>query len=130
MKHIATNAAPEAIGPYSQAILANDLLYCSGQIPLSPQTGLVVGTDIVTQTEQVLANINAVLQAAGATFENVVKTTCFLASMADFAQFNELYGAAFSSKPARSTVGVNELPRGALVEIEVIAVVPRSERVE
>lgn len=119
---ITTNEAPAAIGPYSQAVRAGDLLFCSGQIPLDPLTGEVVPGDVSAQTEQVMKNIAAVLAAAGGGFEDVIKTTIFLADMSDFAAVNEVYGRCFKNhKPARSTVAVSELPRAALVEIEVIA---------
>ncbi len=118
---IQTNAAPAAIGPYSQAIVAGNLIFTSGQIPLDPRTGAIVGMDIRTQTEQVMNNLAAVLAAAGTSFERVVKTTCFLSDMADFAAFNEVYAAHINSAPARSCVAVQQLPRGVLVEVEVIA---------
>ena len=119
-----TPEAPAAIGPYSQAILVNGMLYCSGQIPLSPQTGALVGETIEEQTKQAIANVGALLRANGIGFENVVKTTCFLANMSDFAAFNAVYETAFVSKPARSCVAAKDLPKGALCEIEVIAVKP------
>ena len=119
---ISSAAAPAAIGPYSQAIRAGDLLFCSGQIPLSPVTGEVVAADIRGQAEQVMENIAAVLSAAGAGFDDVVKATIYLVDMNDFAVVNEVYGRRFPEhKPARSTVAVSALPRGVLVEIEVIA---------
>ena len=118
---IHTDNAPAAVGPYSQAIAAGGMLYTSGQIALDPATGEIVGDDIKAQAEQVMKNIGAVLQAAGCTFEDVVKTTCFLADMADFAAFNEIYARYFTGKPARSCVAVKSLPKGALVEVEVIA---------
>ncbi len=121
MKKIATEKAPGAIGPYSQAIVAGGMVYTSGQIALDPATGTVVGTDIVAQTEQVMKNLGAVLEAAGASYETAVKTTCFLADMADFAAFNEVYGKYFVGKPARSCVAVKTLPKNVLVEVEVIA---------
>ena len=121
MKKIATERAPKAIGPYSQAVLVGNMLYTSGQIPLDPQSGEMVGDDIKTQTEQVMKNLSAVLEAAGASFDDVVKTTCFLADIADFAAFNEVYAAYITSAPARSCVAVKDLPRGAMVEVEVIA---------
>ncbi|MBQ1251696.1 MAG: RidA family protein [Firmicutes bacterium] len=121
MKKIATESAPKAIGPYSQAVLVGNMLYTSGQIPLDPQSGEMVGDDIKTQTEQVMKNLSAVLEAAGASFDDVVKTTCFLADIADFAAFNEVYAAYITSAPARSCVAVKDLPRGAMVEVEVIA---------
>ena len=118
---ISTPNAPAAIGPYSQAIRCGDMVYTSGQIPLDPATGTVVGEDIRTQAEQVMKNLSAVLTAAGSSFENAVKTTCFLADMADFAAFNEIYAAYFTTNPARSCVAVKTLPKGVLVEVEVIA---------
>ena len=118
---ISTPNAPAAIGPYSQAIRCGDMVYTSGQIPLDPATGTVVGDDIRTQAEQVMKNLSAVLTAAGASFESAVKTTCFLADMADFAAFNEIYAAYFTTSPARSCVAVKTLPKGVLVEVEVIA---------
>lgn len=122
LKVIATDGAPAAIGPYSQAVQAGDLLFCSGQIPLDPATGEVVQGNAAVQTGQVMKNIAAVLNAAGAGFDDVIKTTIFLADMADFAAVNEVYGSCFPNhKPARSTVAVKGLPRAVLVEIEVIA---------
>lgn len=119
---IATETAPAAIGPYSQAIQAGGLLFCSGQIPLDPATGELVSGDVKVQAGQVMKNIAAMLTAAGAGFDDVIKTTIFLADMADFAVVNEVYGSCFTAhKPARSTVAVKGLPRGALLEIEVIA---------
>jgi len=121
---IKTESAPAAIGPYSQAVQAGGLLFCSGQIPLDPATGELVRGDVAVQTGQVMRNIAAVLEAAGTGFDRVIKTTIFLADMADFAAVNEVYGSCFSGhKPARSTVAVKDLPRGALIEIEVIAAV-------
>ena len=120
-KKIQTNNAPAAIGPYSQAIVMGDMLYTSGQIPLDPASGEMVGADITQQAEQVMKNLGAILEAANTSFENVVKTTCFLANMADFQQFNTVYAKYFTGKPARSCVAVKELPKGALVEVEVIA---------
>lgn len=122
MKTIQTTKAPAAIGPYSQAKLVNGMLYASGQIPLNPETGAVTGEEIVAQTEQVMKNIGAILEAAGTNFDNVVKTTCFIAEMADFAAFNGVYEKYFTSKPARSCVAVKQLPKSVLVEVEVIAV--------
>ena len=122
-KAISTPNAPAAIGPYSQAILCGHMLYTSGQIPLDPATGTVVGDDIRAQAEQVMKNLSAVLTAAGTSFENAVKTTCFLADMGDFATFNEVYASYFTSNPARSCVAVKTLPKGVLVEVEVIALV-------
>lgn len=116
-----TDKAPAAIGPYSQAKLIGSLLYTSGQIPTDPETGAVTGENITEQTEQVCKNLAAVLDAAGTSFEKVVKTTCFLSDMADFAAFNEVYAKYFVTKPARSCVAVKALPKGVLVEIEAIA---------
>ena len=121
MKKVATEKAPAAIGPYSQAIICGDMLFTSGQIPLDPASGEMVGTNITEQTERVMQNLAAVLTAAGSSFEKAVKTTCFLANMSDFAAFNAVYGKYFTQKPARSCVAVKELPKGALVEVEVIA---------
>ncbi len=119
---IATNHAPAAIGPYSQAIRCGNMLYSSGQIPLDPASGNMVGENITEQAEQVMKNLQAVLNAAGIGFENVVKTTCFLADMNDFAAFNAVYGKYITSAPARSCVAVAALPKGALCEVEVIAI--------
>ena len=121
MKKIHTDNAPAAIGPYSQAIVHGDLLFTSGQIPINPETGRVDAEGITDQTEQVMKNLSAVLAAAGSSFERAIKTTCFLADMADFAAFNEVYAKYFTEKPARSCVAVKTLPKGVLVEIEVIA---------
>ena len=118
---ISTPNAPAAIGPYSQAIRCGNMVYTSGQIPLDPVTGAVVGDDIRTQAQQVMKNLSAVLVAAGSSPENAVKTTCFLADMADFAAFNEVYASCFTTNPARSCVAVKTLPKGVLVEVEVIA---------
>ncbi|MBQ8178000.1 MAG: RidA family protein [Clostridia bacterium] len=123
MKAIYTENAPKAIGPYSQALVVNGLVYTSGQIPLCPLTGEMVGSTIEKQTEQVCLNLKAVLEAAGSGMENVVKTTCFLADMSDFAAFNGVYAKYFISKPARSCVAVKSLPKNALVEVEVVGVV-------
>ena len=117
-----TKNAPCAIGPYSQAILSNGFLYASGQIPINPATGNIETEDIAQQTEQVCKNVAAILEANGLTFDNVIKTTCFLAEIADFAAFNEVYANYFSSKPARSCVAVKDIPKGALCEIEIVAV--------
>ena len=123
MKTIETKKAPAAIGPYSQAIiLSNGTVYTSGQIPLIPETGTLAEGGIVEQTEQVIKNLAAVLEAAGSNLTKVIKTTCFLQSMGDFAAFNAVYEKHFTGKPARSCVEVAALPKGALVEIEVIAV--------
>ena len=125
MEILSTDTAPAAIGPYSQAIKAGGFLFCSGQIPLDPATGEIVGGDVTAQAEQVMKNIAAVLTAAGLGFGSVVKTTIYLTDMADFAAVNEVYGRRFAShKPARSTVAVKSLPRGALLEIEVLALCP------
>lgn len=118
---ISTPKAPKAIGPYSQAVRTGNMLFTSGQIPLDPDSGNMVGTDIKSQAEQVMKNLSAVLSAAGMSFENVVKTTCFLADISDFAAFNEVYGKYITSAPSRSCVAVKDLPKGALVEVEVIA---------
>ena len=118
---IATNKAPAAIGPYSQAMTVGNLVFTSGQIGINPESGNIEASDVVGQTEQVMKNLGEVLAAAGASFDNAVKTTCFLADIADFAAFNEVYGKYFTSKPARSCVAVKALPKGALVEVEVIA---------
>jgi len=118
---ISTEKAPAAVGPYSQAVKAGGFIWCSGQIALDPADGVVTGSDIKSQTEQVMQNISAVLAASGATFDDVVKTTCFLTDINDFADFNAVYGRYFSGKPARSCVAVAALPKGALVEVEVIA---------
>ena len=123
MKKIATNKAPQAIGPYSQATIYNGILFTSGQIGINPQTGNIDGKDINEQTEQVMQNLKAVLEEAGTNFENVIKTTCFLADINDFAKFNEIYGKYFTEKPARSCVAVKDLPKGALCEVEVIAAI-------
>ena len=120
---ISTENAPAAIGPYSQGIVCSGLAFFSGQIPLSPETGEVVGTTIEEQTEQVMLNIKALLNSQNADFTDVVKTTCFLADMKDFAAFNEIYAKYFTEKaPARSCVEVSKLPKGCLVEVEAIAV--------
>lgn len=119
---IATDKAPAAIGPYSQAIRCGNMLYSSGQIPLDPAGGNMVGETITEQAEQVMKNLQAVLNAAGVGFDKVVKTTCFLADMNDFAAFNAVYGKYITSAPARSCVAVAALPKGALCEVEVIAV--------
>ena len=121
MKKIATTNAPAAIGPYSQAVVCGGLVYTSGQIALDPATATLVGNDISAQTEQVMKNLDAVLTAAGSSFDKAVKTTCFLANISDFAAFNEIYGKYFTSQPARSCVAAKDLPKGALVEVEVIA---------
>ena len=125
---VATEAAPQAIGPYSQAIIMGDLVFTSGQIPLDPQTGEFVTGGIAEQTEQVLHNLSAVLKAAGTSLDRVVKTTVYLAEMSDFATMNEVYGRYFSTEPpARSTVQAARLPRDARVEIDAIAIVRREK---
>lgn len=122
MEIIATDKAPAAIGPYSQAVKSGGLLFCSGQIPLCPATGEMVSGDIRQETEQVMKNLGAVLAAAGTGFDRVVKATIYLVDMADFPQVNEIYGSYFSgTKPARATVAVAALPRGAQVEIDAVA---------
>lgn len=122
-KIINTDKAPAAIGPYSQAIGAGNLLFTSGQIPIDPASGEVVQGGIREQTEMVLKNLGEVLKAGGASFDNVVKTTCFLDDMADFAEFNAVYAEYFKNKPARSTVAVKALPKGVLCEVEAVAIV-------
>lgn len=122
MNIIQTKKAPAAIGPYSQAIVTDGMIYTSGQIPLLPETGALSDGGIVGQTEQVIKNLSAVLEAAGSDLTKVVKTTCFLQNMGDFAAFNAIYEKHFTGKPARSCVEVAALPKGALVEIEVIAI--------
>ena len=119
---IATKAAPAAVGPYSQAIKVGDVLYTSGQIALDPETGVLAPAEIGVQAERVMKNLAAVLEAAGYTFDEVVKTTCFLSDMSYFAEFNAIYEKYFISKPARSCVAAASLPKGALVEVELIAV--------
>lgn len=121
MEKVFTEQAPAAIGPYSQAVKTGNLVYTSGQIPINPATGAIEAQDIKGQTEQVMKNLEAVLKAAGSSFERTVKTLCFLKSMDDFAAFNEVYARYFTGKPARSCVAVAALPKGALVEVEVIA---------
>ena len=118
---IATSKAPAAIGPYSQAIVCGDMVFTSGQIGIDPACGEITGKDVREQTEQVMKNLTAVLAAAGSSMELAIKTTCFLADIADFAAFNEVYGKYFIQKPARSCVAAKALPKGALVEVEVIA---------
>ena len=123
MKRIETEYAPGAIGPYSQGFIVNGLVYTSGQIPVNPEDGMI-GNTIKDQAVQSCRNVGAILEEAGSGFEYVFKTTCFLADMADFAAFNEVYSKYFVSKPARSCVAVKELPKGVLCEIEAIAVMP------
>ena len=122
MHSISTEKAPAAIGPYSQGVVVNGLLFASGQIALSPETGELVGSTIEEQAEQVMKNVGALLAAAGTDFDHVVKTTCFLEDIADFAKFNAVYAKLFGEKlPARSAVGIDKLPKGALIEVEIIA---------
>ena len=118
---IHTNNAPAAIGPYSQATVVGNLIFTSGQIPLNPETGVLEGESIAEQTHRVCKNLEAVLSSAGGSLKSAVKTVCFLNDMADCAAFNEVYAQYFTEKPARSCVAVKELPKGALVEVEVIA---------
>ncbi|NLJ96448.1 MAG: RidA family protein [Clostridiales bacterium] len=121
LKVINTDKAPAAIGPYSQAIIYGDLLFTSGQIPIDPATGEIQGNDIYAQAEQVMKNISSILDEAETSFENVIKTTCYLKDMKDFLAFNEVYGKYFTHKPARSCVAVRKLPKDVLCEVEVIA---------
>ena len=121
MIKIHTEKAPAAVGPYSQAIVSNGMVYTSGQIAIDPATNTIKAVTIQEQTEQIMKNLAAVLEAAGSSFEKAVKTTCFLADMNDFAAFNEIYGKYFTSLPARSCVAVKTLPKGVLAEVEVIA---------
>lgn len=121
LKKVSTSSAPAAIGPYSQAIIYGNILFTSGQIPINPATGNIETTTIEEQTEQVMKNLGAVLESAGTSFDKAIKTTCFLANISDFVAFNGVYAKYFTSKPARSCVAVKDLPKGALVEVEVIA---------
>lgn len=121
MKKISTDKAPAAIGPYSQAVAAGGFLYASGQIPINPETGNVEAQGIVAQAEQAMINVGEILKAAGAAYDRVVKTTCFLADIADFAAFNEVYAKYFTHNPARRCVAVKDLPKGVLCEVEVVA---------
>lgn len=121
MEYVATNNAPGAIGPYSQAVKANSMLFTSGQIAINPKTNTVEAKTIEEQTTQVCENLKAVVEAAGASMDKVVKTVCFLADINDFAKFNKIYGTYFTSKPARSCVAVKDLPKGVLCEVELIA---------
>ena len=123
MKVVYTDKAPAAIGPYSQAMILNGVLFTSGQIPVDPATGEISGDTIEVQAEQVMKNLGEVLKEAGSSFENAVKTTCFLADIGDFAKFNEVYAKYFVNKPARSCVAVKTLPKNVLCEVEVIAAV-------
>jgi 2-iminobutanoate/2-iminopropanoate deaminase len=127
MKVIQASGAPAAIGPYSHALVSGKLVFTSGQIPLDSATGEVAGKTVSEQTEQVVKNLKAVLEAAGSSLGQVLKTTCFLADMGDFAAFNEVYGRHFTGKPARSCVAVKELPKKVLVEIEAVAVTSAGE---
>ncbi len=122
---INTSEAPAAIGPYSQAKVHGGFVFLSGQLPLDSETGAMVGTEIAAQTRQVLRNVEKILAAAGSCFDDVIKTTCFISDMADFANFNALYGEKFTSSPARSCIAAKQLPKGALVEIELIAIAPK-----
>lgn len=121
LRKISTDKAPAAIGPYSQGIIVNGLLFASGQIPINPATGEIEGTNIAEQAEQACRNVGALLTEAGTDYTKVVKTTCFLADMGDFAAFNEVYAKYFTEKPARSCVAVKALPKNVLCEVEVIA---------
>ncbi len=121
LKKVATDKAPAAIGPYSQAIVVKDMVFTSGQIPINPASGSIEATTIEAQAEQVMKNLGEVLKAAGSCFENAVKTTCFLADMNDFAAFNGVYAKYFTTNPARSCVAVKTLPKNVLVEVEVVA---------
>ncbi|MCM1046014.1 MAG: RidA family protein [Candidatus Gastranaerophilales bacterium] len=121
LKKISTPKAPAAIGPYSQAIITGNLLFASGQIPLNPETGEIEGGDITAQAAQAIKNVGAILAEAGSDYTKVVKTTCFLADMNDFAAFNEVYAKYFTERPARSCVAVKTLPKNVLCEVEVIA---------
>jgi len=121
MKAVQTNAVPAAIGPYSQAMISGNLIFTSGQIALLPESGELVGSTIEEQTEQVCKNLKALLEASGSSLEKVVKTTCFLEDMKNFAAFNGVYGKYFTQKPARSTFSVKGLPKNALVEVEAVA---------
>lgn len=120
-KKVETDKAPAAIGPYSQAVVVSNLIFTSGQIPINPETGLLEGENITEQTHRVCKNLEAVLSAAGVSLKSAVKTVCFLSNIEDFAAFNEVYAQYFTEKPARSCVAVKDLPKGALVEIEVVA---------
>lgn len=123
IKKIYTDKAPEAVGPYSQAVVYNGLVYTSGQIAINPETNSIEATDIKGQTEQIMKNLGEVLKSANSSFENAIKTVCFIADMNDFGAFNEVYAKYFTSKPARSCVAVKTLPKNVLAEVEVIAVV-------
>ena len=118
---VETNKAPKAIGPYSQAVVVGNFIFTSGQIPLNPETGVLEGNDIKEQTHRVCQNLKAVLDASGSSLEKAVKTVCYLSDMTNFSEFNEVYAQYFTQKPARSCVAVKELPKGALVEVDVVA---------
>ena len=118
---VETNKAPKAIGPYSQAVVVGNLIFTSGQIPLNPETGVLEGNDIKEQTHRVCQNLKAVLEVCSSSLENTVKTVCYLSDMTNFSEFNEVYAQYFTQKPARSCVAVKELPKGALVEVDVVA---------
>ena len=128
MKIVATEKAPKALGPYSQGYVHNGVLYTAGQIAINPEVNDVEATTIEAQTEQVCKNLGEVLKEAGTSFDKVLKTTCFLADMSDFAAFNEVYGKYFTSKPARSCVAVKTLPKGVLCEVELIAAVEEEDK--
>ena len=121
LNKVSTDKAPAAIGPYSQAVICGGLVFTSGQIPINPETGNIEAEGISAQTEQVMKNLGEILRTAGSSYDKAVKTTCFLANISDFASFNEVYAKYFTEKPARSCVAVKDLPKGALVEVEVIA---------
>ena len=121
LKKVSTKKAPSAIGPYSQAIICGNLVFTSGQIPINPETNAVEAETIKNQAEQVMKNLKAVLEEAGSSLEKAIKTTCFLANIEDFNDFNEVYAKYFTEKPARSCVAVKDLPKGVLVEVEVVA---------
>ena len=125
IKYVETKNAPEAVGPYSQGMIVNGIAFFSGQIPLSPETGEVVGITIKEQAEQVMKNIKALLESLDADFDDVVKTTCFLTDIADFSDFNEVYAKYFTGKPARSCMAVKGLPKTVLCEVECIVVVEK-----
>lgn len=118
---VETNKAPKAIGPYSQAVVVGNLIFTSGQIPLNPETGVLMGNDIKEQTHRVCQNLKAVLEVCDSSLEKAVKTVCYLSDMTNFSEFNEVYAQYFTQKPARSCVAVKELPKGALVEVDVVA---------
>lgn len=122
IEKVLTDKAPSAIGPYSQAVKYQSFVYTSGQIALNAESGEMVGDNIIDQTEQVMKNLMAVLEASGSCLSNIIKTTCFLADMSDFSKFNEVYSKYITCHPARSCVAVKDLPKGALVEIEVVAI--------